>query len=201
MMKLANLALIGAVLMGPAAYGGLITFTASLSGPAESPPNASPGVGFATVLFDTVANTMEVQVAFAGLLGTTTASHIHCCTAVAGTGTAGVATQLPTFTGFPLGVTSGTYDHVFDLTLDSTYNPAFESASGGGTASGAETALLAGLGLGEGYLNIHSSVVPGGEIRGFLQVATPEPATFGTVGLALAGLWLLRRKYSARLRA
>jgi CHRD domain len=102
-----------------------IIYVANLDGPSESPPNASPGTGFAEVALDLALNTLEVNVTFAGLLGTTTAAHIHAATASPGTGIAGVATQTPTFTAFPLGVTSGTYDHTFDLTLDSTYNPSF----------------------------------------------------------------------------
>jgi hypothetical protein len=42
-----------------------------------------------------------------------------------------VATTLPTFAGFPLGVTSGTYINTLDLTLASSYNPAFVTANGG----------------------------------------------------------------------
>jgi hypothetical protein len=57
------------------------------------------------------------------LTSTDTAAHIHCC-APLGTN-AGVATTVPTFLGFPLGVTSGTYSsQVFDLTQPLIYNPA-----------------------------------------------------------------------------
>jgi hypothetical protein len=98
---------------------------------------------------------MRVQVNFAGLLGTTTASHIHCCTAIPSAGTAAVATTVPTFTGFPLGVMSGTYDHTFDMTLLSSYNPAFVSLNGG-TAASAEAALFSGMLAGTEYLNIHT---------------------------------------------
>src|SRR5207237_5034708 len=66
-----------------------IVYFAILDGPSESPPNASPGTGFAEVDFDLAANSMRVQVTFSGLLGTTTASHIHSATAVPGAGTAG----------------------------------------------------------------------------------------------------------------
>ncbi len=95
----------------------------------------------------------------------------------ADTGTAIVATQTPTFTGFPLGVNSGTYDHTFDTSQDSFYNPAFETANGG-TAASAEAALAAALDAGEAYLNIHTTVVPGGEIRGSSPAgAVAEPSS------------------------
>ena len=84
-------------------------FFAELSGPAEFPPNASPGTGLAIVRYDPVLHTLRVEANFFGLTGTTTASHIHCCTAVPFAGTAGVATTTPTFAGFPLGVTAGAY--------------------------------------------------------------------------------------------
>jgi hypothetical protein len=145
------------------------TYYATLSGPAESPPNNSAGTGKALVTI--TGNLMRVQVVFSGLTGNTMASHIHAATAVAGTGTAGVATTTPTFTGFPLGVTAGTYDHVFDMTLASSYNPAYITANGGTPAS-AFVALTTAIAAGKSYLNVHSTFVPGGEIRGFL-IACP----------------------------
>jgi hypothetical protein len=143
-------------------------YWASLSGPAEVPVNNSPGVGKALVTIDIAANTMRVQVTFSGLLAGVTASHIHGPTAVAGSGTAGVATTTPTFTGFPSGVTAGTYDNTFNMLLASSYNPSFVTANGGTPAS-AWTALRAAISAGRSYLNIHSTLFPGGEIRGFLN--------------------------------
>jgi hypothetical protein len=118
-----------------------------------------------------------VQVTFSGLVALTsaglpsgtTASHIHAPTAIplSLTNTAGVATTTPTFTDFPLGVRSGTYDHTFDMTLNSSYNPAYITANGG-TAASAFIALKAAIAAGKSYLNIHTNAFGGGEIRGYL---------------------------------
>ena len=151
------------------AQGGILhpvfVFTAALNGGNQSPPIATPGTGTAKVTWNTLTNEMTVDVTFSGLTTPTTAAHIHCC--VTPPGNTGVATTVPTFTGFPLGVTSGTYTHTFDMTSAASYNPTFVTANGG-TAAGAEAALLAGLEAGQAYLNIHTKMFPGGEIRGFL---------------------------------
>ena len=144
-------------------------YWASLSGPAEAPPNNSPGTGTGLITIDAVANTLRVQATFSGLLAGVTASHIHAPTAVAGTGTAGVATTLPTFPGFPSGVTAGTYDQTFNMLLSSSYNPSYVT-NNGGTPATAFAALRAAISAGKAYLNIHSSMFPGGEIRGFLNL-------------------------------
>ncbi len=169
-----------------------ITYTASLSGPNESPANTSPGTGFAVVTYNPTTHLLTVNFSFSGLEGTTTASHIHCCTVAPFTGTAGVATQVPFFVGFPTGVTSGTYSGSFDLTQAASWNPAFITLEGSTTA--AEAALAAALTNHEAYLNIHTTVVPGGEVRGFL-VATPEPGTFVLLGSSLFGFVVRRRRF------
>ena len=147
------------------------TFTASLSGAAQSPKSASAGTGLATVIVDPAAHTLQISISFTGLQSKTTASHIHClCTAPPGAEVTNAATQLPTFAGFPLDVTSGTYSNTLDTTLLTTFSPSFLAATGG-TAASAEAALIAGMLAGTAYLNIHTDQSPRGEIRGFLRRA------------------------------
>ena len=178
----------------PTAHATLFQYQAFLSGPNESPSNASPGTGFAEVDYNDALHTLHVHVDFSGLLGTTTASHIHAATASPGTGTADVATTTPTFAGFPIGVTAGTYDNTLDLTLASSYKAAFVTANGGTTAT-AETALAADIAAGEAYLNIHTLAFPSGEIRGFL---VPEPSTLALVGIGGGAVaWVARRRKGA----
>jgi len=197
MFRLGVLAAIGALSVSTS-RATIFFFDAILNGPSESPVNASPGTGSAEVDFNTILNTMHVHVDFTGLTGTTTASHIHAATASPGTGTAGVATTVPYFAGFPIGVMSGTYDNTLDMTLASSYNPSYVTANGGTTAS-AEAALFGSIEAGTAYLNIHSTTFPGGEIRGFLTpIAAPEPGTWAIMALGAAFPVILRHRNKLR---
>jgi hypothetical protein len=99
-------------------------------------------------------------------------------------------------------VTSGSYDHTLDMTMASSYNPAFVTDHGG-TIPSAEAALLASMKAGTSYLNIHTTLNPGGEIRGFLT-AVPEPSSLvllgalGLVACAWHGATLLRVRPQGR---
>ena len=179
-----------AVVAAGSASAAIVSYQANLSGPAEAPPNASPATGFGQLDYDDATHMMHIQVSFSGLLAGNTACHIHAATALAGAGTAPVATPTPTFPGFPSGVTSGTFDATFDMSLLSSYRAGFVTANGG-TAASAEAALFASIAAGTSYLNIHTSVFPGGEIRGF-WFAVPTPASGAMLGLA--GLMAARRR-------
>jgi hypothetical protein len=154
-----------------------LVFQTTLLGANEVPPVGSAATGTATVTLQSDNHTLDVVETFSGLQAPATAAHIHCC--VLPGSNAGVV--LP-FTGFP-STTSGTFTHSFDINAP-------------GVLTGiTPAAFLAGLQAGQAYANIHDSIFPGGEIRGWL-VAVPEPASASLFGAALLGLGLIRRRKS-----
>jgi len=146
----------------------------------ENPANGSTATGF--TLATIVGDSLTVHVDWDGLTGgDPAAAHIHCCTTPGTNVTVAVG-----FPSFPATL-SGTYDHVFDLTDPNIYTMNFLNNFGGGTAAGAQAALIAGLNAGMAYSNIHNAQFMGGEIRADLA-SIPEPATalllaVGTLGL------------------
>jgi len=145
--------LLSALLTTALAGGAQATnFFANLDGPSEVPPNASPATGLATLVLNDATLMMTYQLDYSGLLGPTTASHIH-------RGAAGVAGPV-----------------VYPLALGN-----FPSgAQGVVQINAADLPDLLNLGM---YVNIHTTVFPGGEIRGQVRVAaTPvEPKTWGAI--------------------
>ena len=189
--KSLGLGIATAVLTVVAGQAAPIAFVGQLLPGNENPATASNGSGTAIVILNPAANTLDVSVIFSGLTSGTTASHIHCCEAVPGANAnVGVATTTPTFAGFPLGVTSGTYHSVLDLTQASSYNPAFITSAfdPSHTVAGAEAALINGIENQETYLNIHTSLFPSGEVRGLLVAPKLTlPADASSNSLAIAG--------------
>jgi hypothetical protein len=163
--------------LASAAHAVPLTFAAFLDGPSENPPNAVPGTGEVIIVYDDATHTLDIQAEWADLVGTTTVAHIHCCTAPPGN--VGVAVTPGTLPGFPVGVTSGVYDALIDLTDSASYTMAFLNGPGGGTVAGAEAAIVAAMSNGTAYFNIHSTFDTAGEIRGFLFLA-PAPGSTAT---------------------
>jgi hypothetical protein len=142
-------ALLGGVLAGSSQA---TTFIADLSGLNEVPPNASPATGFATLNLNDQTLQMNWQLDFSGLMGPTTASHIHRAPA---------GVNGPVIYPLAIGVFQSGVQGV--LQFNATDLPD-----------------LLNLGL---YVNIHTQVFPGGEIRGQIRAAaTPvEPKTWGAI--------------------
>lgn len=195
-----NLALFASGLLATAAasssaFAHSNVYEAKLFGSNEIPAVTTPGFGTATITLDEDAMSMRVQASFEGLQGAVGSAHIHCCTAQPASGTAGVATPLPSFPGFPAGVTAGSYDQTFDLSQAGNWNNAFINTHGGNVEL-AFQAFSQGLAQEKAYFNLHTSAFPGGEIRGTLVSVVPEPSALMlmSVGLvAFAGASRLRR--------
>jgi CHRD domain/PEP-CTERM motif len=150
------------------------------------------GTGTVALAFNTSTRMMFFDVRWSGLSGTSTVAHIHCCTALANTGFAGIAVDTPTLDNFPTGLSAGSYDGIIDLSLPINWGAAFINANGG-SIDAALPVFLSALDDGRAYFNLHSTRFPGGEIRGFTQRSVPEPSTLLLGGIALAGFAARRR--------
>lgn len=166
-IKFVGLVLLAALTQSASAAVTQFDFLNGFSGANEVPPTASSGTGVINTLSydDSVGSfgTLTLNISYSGLAGASTASHIH--------GLAGVGTNA--------GV-------LFALS---------HSAANSGIISGSwavnSSANLTGLFGGQTYVNLHSTVFPGGELRGQL-VAVPEPSAYALIGLGAAGLAALR---------
>jgi len=151
-------------------------FQTTLTGAGENPPNGSPGAGTAVVTLNTAETMLEVNLTFSGITAPASAAHIHCC---AGPGVNAAVVLNFVGNGFPVGATSGTFDHTFTLATD--------------LAGISVPDFLTGLFAGTAYANIHDANFPVGEIRGQLAATTPEPGTWALMGLSVATLAAIRR--------
>jgi len=187
----ASVAFLAAV--APSANAGVLRFQATLSPLNETPAVAgSTGTGFATLDYDDVAHTLQINVTWSGLTGPTTVAHVHCCGLP--TTTSAVAVTPGTFPGFPTGLTTGSYTSpLLSLTTATTFTPGFVNNFAGGNLANAEGVLLQSFRDGSAYFNIHSTFAPGGEIRGTVQV--PEPGVLSLVSIGMLGMYFARRRF------
>src|SRR5688572_28952010 len=191
-------ALVSLLLLFNFAQASVVHYEAVLTGSAEVLPNASPGTGHVDVYFDDIANSLRIVVSFSNLLSGVTAAHIHAATAIANTGTASVATPVPSFPGFPSGVMAGSYDQTFDLSLASSFRAAYITANGGTPATAAK-ALIGAMSDQKAYFNIHATGHPGGEIRGFLERVPDNGSTALLLMLPMAAFVTYRRLRQAKV--
>jgi hypothetical protein len=119
------------------------TYTAFLTPAQEVPASGSAATGYGRVFINESTLTLSFTVVFNGLAGTQTAAHIH---------NAAIGVNGPVIVNFgTVGGTAGTI-----------------------TGSVAVTALqIANIRDGVGYINVHSTLWPGGEIRGQLGLRRP----------------------------
>jgi hypothetical protein len=121
-------------------------FTATYKGSNEVPANASTATGTITGTYNDSSNTISFTITFSGLGSNATAAHFHG-PAFPGTN----ANVIYAHTGFPTGVTSGTFTGTQVIT------------------DAEEKDLLAG----KWFSNIHTTVFPGGEIRALIFFGAP----------------------------
>ena len=157
------------------AQAATFVFTTPLSSAGEPVPT-STATGSATVSFNDVAGTVTVNVSWTGLASPAPFGHIHCCTASAGTGSAGVAIEFSSLTQ----AASGTYSNTFTPATFAT--------------------VLAGAQAGKAYVNLHTpGTYSAGEIRGFLPASpVPEPGGWALMLGGLAAIGSLARLRAAR---
>jgi hypothetical protein len=136
------------------------TLDLALSGQTEVPPNPSTATGILIGTYNDATNALSFTLMFNGMQAPVTAAHFHGPAAPGVNG----PVQIP-LAGFPTGVTSGTYTNTFTLTPDQ------------------ESQLLCGM----MYVNIHTTLYPGGEIRSQVKEGTTV-GNITTIGVALTGL-------------
>jgi hypothetical protein len=156
MRRVLSLVIAGAftLLFSAQAQAQTLTFTATLSGSNEAPPVAATGAGgFATVTLDLTAQTLSWVVDVFNLPSGVTAGHIHA----GGVGVAG-----PVVVNFTVPTSASN-----DFRITGSARPADVVAR---QPQGVNTweDLVQAMMTGHTYVNVHSQVNPGGEIRGQL---------------------------------
>jgi CHRD domain len=136
-------------------------FTASLDGTQEVPPNVSPGTGTAVVDLNDAMDSISVTLDWQNLL--------------AGATSATISDAPPGSTG-PV---------VFSLALGSGAGTTTGSIDPSPQSFSITAAQVADLQAGNFYVEVATSLVPAGEIRGQLS-AVPEPGSLGLAGTAIA---------------
>lgn len=156
------------------------------NGPEADGSTNSPGVGNGHVEYDTATNVLSYTISWENLVGDLTKLHIH--------GPADASSSNPQHIleifGPPevpaeLATTSGTVTE--SRVLETLIQPGFDPIT--------PAEIITIMRSGQAYLNVHTSVFGGGEIRGNLGIPVPEPVSANViVGLGLILLPQLRKR-------
>jgi hypothetical protein len=136
------------------------TYTADLVGREEVPPVSTEGRGFFVGSLNDAETSFAFVMSYFGLEGTASAAHIHF-------GPRGVAAGVVAFLcgggGKPACPANG-QQFAGTVTAADVTGPA-----GQGISAGEFDEFVRGLRGGDMYVNVHSSLFPGGEVRGQLR--------------------------------
>jgi hypothetical protein len=159
-----------------------LQFNAGLNGANETTPTGSTATGIATLFYDdnntalTTDDSYNFSLSAFGLSGLVSGMHIHAPAAPGFNGPVVVPLTSPNFLVF---------------------NSASSILIGGAGIAPPSSVFLSQLQAGLAYVNLHTVLYPGGEIRGqLIQVAVvPEPSTYAMLlsGLGLIGVFVSRR--------
>jgi len=188
------------MLMAATNAGAVFIFTANLTGSQETPPTGSAATATATFVLNDAKNALTYDVTIFGLdpvrvaangvsslpgnpggLNDITRMHIHVAPpAVAG----GIVFGMIENPNVPATLNDLDDFTIISKTADTLHvTGTWDGTEGNGTTLGAQ---LGNLFLGGMYLNVHSDLFPGGEIRG--QILLPEPPTSALAAIAVLGL-------------
>ena len=153
---------IAVLALAQAAFAGTVVFSAALDGASERPiPVTTPGTGDCEMAVDDITGAYSITCNYSGLLANATAAHLHGLTAgvdpLNETASPMAGANLWSYTGG----TSGSFTRTGTVSLSN----------------------LAGMMDNRSYVNIHSSLYPGGEIRGQAVVVAVanDGASWGTI--------------------
>lgn len=185
MKKMLFTALSAAVLVSLplASHATTFQYNATLNSANQVPSHASTAFGSASLVYDDLGTAglgddlYSIFVSGAGLTGgKATGYHIHQGSAAVN-GPVKVFLDAASFTTL---LNAGGALFVFGTNVPTPY-----------------AGFLSDLSANNAYVNIHNAGFPGGEIRGQLIAAVPEPSTYAMFGLGLGLMGLFARRRAA----